>query len=98
MQCGIYQHYKGKKYFVIGVAVETETGEDLVIYVPLYEHPNGGRAMQARPKEMFEQSVLYTTTEGAKEELVPRFKFIGEKLEPKHEVQSTLPGNAPGAS
>jgi hypothetical protein len=34
---GIYEHYKGKKYFVLGLSRNTETGEVCVVYRPLYE-------------------------------------------------------------
>lgn len=34
---GVYQHYKGKKYFVLGLSKNTETGEVCVVYRPLYE-------------------------------------------------------------
>lgn len=34
---GVYQHYKGKKYFVLGLSRNTETGEVCVVYRPLYE-------------------------------------------------------------
>ena len=36
---GVYQHYKGNKYLVLGVAKHSETLEDLVVYVSLYENP-----------------------------------------------------------
>lgn len=37
LELGIYQHYKGKKYEVIGAALHTETQEPVVIYKPLYD-------------------------------------------------------------
>lgn len=36
---GIYQHYKGDRYEVIGSGLDTETLEAVVIYKPLYETP-----------------------------------------------------------
>jgi hypothetical protein len=53
MQNGVYRHYKGKLYYVVGVARQTETNEELVIYIPLYRHQDGGIPLQARPKTMF---------------------------------------------
>lgn len=34
---GIYEHYKGNKYRVLGVGKDTETEADVVIYQPLYD-------------------------------------------------------------
>lgn len=36
---GIYHHFKdpNKHYEVLGIALHTETGEDMVVYRPLYE-------------------------------------------------------------
>ena len=33
---GVYRHYKGNTYEVIGFAKHSETLEDMVIYKPLY--------------------------------------------------------------
>lgn len=73
MKTGIYEHYKGKKYLVIGTAQHSETQERLVVYVPLYDHT--GEPMSVRPYEMFNEEVLI------EDQMVPRFKFIGEKIE-----------------
>ena len=72
MQTGIYQHYKGKLYLVIGTANHSETQERLVVYIPLYEHR--GEPMAARPYEMFNEEV---EVDGVR---VPRFRFIGESF------------------
>jgi hypothetical protein len=34
LECGVYEHYKGKKCLVLGVARHTETGELMAVYVP----------------------------------------------------------------
>lgn len=48
---GVYRHTKsGKQYEVIGVALQTETDEPLVIYRPLYECEF---ELFARPYTMF---------------------------------------------
>ncbi|MCD8484730.1 DUF1653 domain-containing protein [Candidatus Woesebacteria bacterium] len=67
---GLYQHYKGKKYLVLGVAKHSETLEDLVVYVSLYE--NETASMWVRPLEMFLESV---EVDG---QTVPRFRKLEE--------------------
>ncbi len=37
LNLGIYRHYKGKEYEVIGIAKHSETLEDVVVYKALYE-------------------------------------------------------------
>lgn len=76
MQTGIYRHHKGGHYLVLGVARHSETGEELVVYVSLYPPPDGGGAMHARPRRMFEGTV---TQDG---KAVPRFRHVGEGLAP----------------
>lgn len=46
---GIYRHFKGKKYYVEGVATHSETGESYVVYRQLY----GDRLLYIRPLDMF---------------------------------------------
>ena len=45
----IYHHFKGNRYYVEGVARDSETGEEMVVYRQLY----GDRALWVRPKSMF---------------------------------------------
>ncbi|MCX6712567.1 MAG: DUF1653 domain-containing protein [Candidatus Vogelbacteria bacterium] len=65
---GIYEHYKGHQYRVVGVAKHSETLEDLVIYEALYD--NEMSKLWARSAEMFFGEV---EIDGKK---VERFKFI----------------------
>lgn len=51
LEKGRYRHSKsGRLYEVIGVALQTETNEPLVIYKPLYE---SDQEFFARPYDMF---------------------------------------------
>lgn len=68
IKLGIYQHYKGNKYKVLGVATHSENLEELVIY----QDSNNKKKIWARPKKMFCEKVKVN---GKK---VPRFKYIGK--------------------
>ena len=50
---GVYRHFKGNKYIVEDVAVDSETDEYLVIYRALY----GEGLLYARPMKMFLSAV-----------------------------------------
>lgn len=65
---GVYEHYKGKKYRIIGVAKHSETLEDMVIYEALYE--NELSKLWARPRQMFLGEV---EIDGKR---MPRFKYV----------------------
>lgn len=69
-QTGHYQHFKGKKYLVLGVAKHSETKEDLVVYVTLYE--NDMASLWVRPLDMFTEEVEVNGR------MVPRFRKIEE--------------------
>jgi hypothetical protein len=64
---GLYRHYKGKHYSVVGFVRHSETREALVLYVPLY----GDGGYWVRPLDMFTEHVM---CEGKS---VPRFAYIG---------------------
>lgn len=49
---GIYRHYKGPEYRVLGLVRHSETLEELVYYECLYDNPNG--RFWVRPRTMFE--------------------------------------------
>lgn len=68
---GIYQHYKGKRYRVIGTARHSETLQEVVVYQALYDSAEFGKdAVWVRPLVMFKEMV---EVDG---QLVPRFKFV----------------------
>jgi len=71
IKLGQYEHYKGKRYEVIGVARHSETLEDVVVYRALYDSAEfGNKALWVRPKEIFLGNVIVDGKE------VPRFKFV----------------------
>lgn len=65
---GRYRHFKGREYQVLGVARHSETGEEMVVYRPLY----GERGLWVRPASMWNELV---TRDGRTQ---PRFVYIGE--------------------
>ena len=50
---GLYRHYKGNHYEVIGFATHSETLEDMVVYKALY----GERGTWVRPLTMWENPI-----------------------------------------
>ena len=68
---GIYRHAKtSKEYEVVGVALQTETEEKLVIYRPLYAETD--YELFARPYDMFIDSVVIDGTSRR------RFEWLSE--------------------
>lgn len=70
LKIGIYEHYKGHRYKVIGIAKHSETLEDMVVYESLYE--NKLSKLWVRPLSIFLGEV---EVDGKK---VPRFKYVAE--------------------
>jgi hypothetical protein len=50
---GIYRHYKGQRYRVLGTAHHSETMEPLVVYQALY----GEHGLWVRPSAMFCETI-----------------------------------------
>lgn len=50
---GLYRHYKGQRYRVLGTALHSETEEALVVYQAMY----GERGLWVRPLAMFTETV-----------------------------------------
>lgn len=66
MKQGLYEHYKGKQYQVLGICRHSETLEDMVVYRQLY----GDYGLWVRPKNMFEEEIMH---DGQRR---PRFQFV----------------------
>lgn len=67
----IVRHFKGNFYSIVGIAKHTETGEDMVIYSPLYVSE---RTLYARPYDMFMSKVDKTKYPNADQEY--RFEIV----------------------
>lgn len=65
---GVYEHYKGNKYCVVGLAKHSETVEEMVVYRQLY----GEYGLWVRPKNMFLENV---EVDG---KVKPRFRLLQE--------------------
>ncbi|MDP3995074.1 MAG: DUF1653 domain-containing protein [bacterium] len=69
LQPGMYEHFKGKQYRVLGVGKHSETLEDMVVYEALYDNELG--KLWVRPLGMFLEHVEKEGYSG------PRFRYIG---------------------
>ena len=69
IKLGKYKHFKGNEYEVVALARHSETGEDMVVYRPLY----GEGGWWVRPASMWNDTVL---RDGVR---YKRFTFINEK-------------------
>lgn len=68
---GLYRHYKGNDYEVLGTAKHSESLDDLVVYKALYENKDFGKnSLWARPYVMFHENVIIDNKPH------PRFRFI----------------------
>jgi hypothetical protein len=65
---GIYEHYKGGRYEVIGVGLFEADEQPVVIYKTLYE--NDKSELWVRPVTSFEETVEVNG------EVVPRFRRV----------------------
>jgi hypothetical protein len=69
IKLGVYRHYKGNEYEVIGFAKHSETSEDMVIYKALY----GEGKTWVRPWSMWENPI---DVDG---KMVKRFAYAGDQ-------------------
>ena len=70
LEVGIYEHYKGNRYEVIGIAKHSETLEEMVVYKALY----GEGLVWVRPLKMFTEEVEVNG------EMIQRYKLVKEKM------------------
>jgi hypothetical protein len=77
LQLGVYQHYKGNLYQIIGFARHTETQEELVVYQALY----GNYELWVRPIAMFLENLIYEDKE------VLRFKYVDQSFTRIHPLK-----------
>lgn len=71
LELGRYQHYKGDFYEVIGIALHSETMEELVVYKALYQTSQFPvNSLWVRPLSMFIEKV------NINDQLVSRFKKV----------------------
>lgn len=76
MLAGVYQHFKGKHYQVLGIAqnaANPSSNERFVVYVALYEAD--GPRMFVRKVDEFEETVELPDGSTA-----PRFRYVGVQL------------------
>lgn len=70
-----YKHYKGHEYEVVGIARDSETLEEMVIYKALYKSEEfGDNILWVRPKEIFLENV---TIDGQE---VERFQKVEQDI------------------
>ncbi|MBB3225535.1 hypothetical protein FHW69_000125 [Luteibacter sp. Sphag1AF] len=68
VRSGLYRHYKGNAYRVLGMARHSETEESMVIYQNLYD----AFELWVRPAAMFAENVEING------KMVPRFAYEGD--------------------
>jgi hypothetical protein len=73
VRAGVYRHYRGEYYLVLGLAHHSETMETFVVYVPLYVRE--GPRMAVRPAKMF-----FGRVEEEPGHMVLRFEYIGAEM------------------
>ena len=75
LKAGIYKHYKGALYLVLGAARHSDTDEKFVAYVPL--GVNKGPRIAVRPYDAFFENIEVNGKS------VSRFSYIGEGVDDK---------------
>jgi hypothetical protein len=73
MRAGIYQHYKGGLYQVLGIGQHTETDEIVVIYISFDATKTGPRM---RVRQLYGPEGFNTPAK-IEDRNVPRFLYLG---------------------
>jgi len=74
---GLYRHYKGLLYEVLGTARHSETLEPMTLYRALY----GERGLWVRPAAMFADEVVI---DGVRQ---PRFAWVSERNQAQDPIE-----------
>lgn len=79
LKSGVYRHFKGKEHKVLGTALNSETGEEMVIYIEMHSN----NQTYVRPKDMFLSKVdnkkYPKETQKYRFELVKEYAFLEVK-------------------
>lgn len=71
IQTGLYRHFKGNLYEVIGTALHSDTLEPMVVYRALY----GENGLWVRPAAMWSETIDRDGYHG------PRFQYIDSECQ-----------------
>lgn len=82
LPAGVYRHYKGGLYQVLGIAEHTETHEKVVVYLSLTSAHLPGPRMRVRPLEGPEGFITPELVNNA-----PRFEYVGYEIPPLMQTQ-----------
>jgi len=86
LRCGVYRHWKGGFYLLLGVGQLTETTGKCVVYVSLTGAHQPGPRMRIRPLWLFIEPV---TVDGVS---VPRFEYVGHEIPGSTPSPPKIPG------
>jgi hypothetical protein len=75
---GLYKHFKGRYYLVLGLAHSADSDLLYVVYIPLYPHE--GAPMAIREVNDFLSTVQPDKGSEGSEVPVPRFEYCGQAL------------------